>query len=96
MLQGTWKKIISIGFKITEAFLLLWISHMVQKWALMLLNLALLYLPHNSMKGFIKTEYYTTNNVTTMNVEIPKDKNCSFMTVGNRDRRERQREKVIY
>lgn len=62
----------------------------------MLLDLALLYLPHNSRKGFINTEYYTTNNVKTMNVEILKEKNCRFMTVGNRDRRERQREKVIY
>lgn len=28
-----------------------------------------------------------------MHVKIPKEKNCSFMTVGSRDRRERQREK---
>ncbi|XP_036251619.1 translation initiation factor IF-2-like [Molothrus ater] len=36
------------------------------------------------MKGFINTEYYTTNNVKTMNVEIPEDKN--FFPPGSPER----------
>lgn len=28
-----------------------------------------------------------------MNVKTPKEKNCSFMTAGSRDRRERERDR---